>query len=75
MLRYVNYQRTATEIVIAVGGQVVVDVGKTTIVGVTAIQLVAVLEYMRSSISWHYGSITLTTAFYVVLLWTPDART
>ena len=39
-----NYQRTKTNVVIAIIRPVVVDIGKTTVVGVTTNQPVVVLE-------------------------------
>jgi len=43
-----NYQRTKTNAAIAIVTPIVVDVGKTTIVGVAANQTVIILEYMPS---------------------------
>ena len=41
-----NYQRTKTNVVIAIAVPVVVDIGKTTVVRVTTDQAVIVLESM-----------------------------
>lgn len=43
---------------------IVVDIGKTTVVGVTTIQTVVGLESMSVSFKTHCGSISLTTVFY-----------
>ena len=43
-----NYKRTKTNVVIAIVTPIVVNVGKTTVVGIAANQTVIILEYMPS---------------------------